>query len=46
MLSENPSEIAQLHHIGTLQTGKRADVLLLNEFLGLQNVYIRGKKLA
>jgi N-acetylglucosamine-6-phosphate deacetylase len=42
MLSENPARIAQLHHVGTLNPSKRADILLFDENLQLSEVFVGG----
>jgi len=43
MLSENPARIANLHHVGTLDVGKRGDVLLFDENYSLQHTVIAGR---
>jgi len=42
MLSENPAKIAGLNHIGSIQPGKRADLLISSENLTLEKVFISG----
>jgi len=43
MLSENPARIAGLNHIGKIQIGKRADLLLFSEDFDLKQVLIGGE---
>jgi len=42
MLTQNPATIAGLDHIGILEKGKRADVLLFSQNLQLEKVFING----
>jgi N-acetylglucosamine-6-phosphate deacetylase len=42
MLSSTPATIAGLSHIGSLQIGKRADFLVLDEALSLKQTFING----
>lgn len=39
-----PAKAARLDHIGSIEVGKQADLLLLTEELELDSVYIDGKK--
>jgi N-acetylglucosamine-6-phosphate deacetylase len=43
MLSENPARIANLTHLGTLEVGKRGDVLIFDNNYELQTTIIAGK---
>uniref|UniRef100_A0A6B2L667 Amidohydrolase-related domain-containing protein n=1 Tax=Arcella intermedia TaxID=1963864 RepID=A0A6B2L667_9EUKA len=43
MLSENPAKIIGLNHIGLLKPNYRADILIFNSNLDLQNVFINGQ---
>ena len=42
MCCTNPARIAGLKHVGTLEPGKRADMLLMDGALGLQRVIVAG----
>ena len=42
MCCTNPARIAGLKHVGTLEPGKRADMLLMDGTLGLQRVIVAG----
>jgi N-acetylglucosamine-6-phosphate deacetylase len=43
MLTENPARIANLTHLGTLEVGKRGDVLIFDNNYELQTTIIAGK---
>lgn len=45
MASATPAQILRRTDIGSLQQGKRADVLLLNEDLEVQRVFVEGREL-
>lgn len=44
-VSAAPAKAVRLDHIGTIETGKQADLLLLTDALELDSVYIDGKKI-
>ena len=45
LVSGTPAKVAKLHHVGSLEAGKRADVLLLSREpeLRLEKVFVNGR---
>jgi len=46
MASATPAEILGRGDIGSLEKGKRADLLMLNEDLEVQRVFVEGEELS
>lgn len=42
MCSSNPARIAGLHHVGTLEVGRRADIVMMDDELAIQSVIVSG----
>lgn len=42
MCSSNPARIAGLQHVGTLEVGRRADVVMMDDELAIQSVIVSG----
>ena len=42
-VSENPARVAGLRHVGAIQVGRRADLLLLRADLSLHTTIVAGR---
>ena len=42
MCSSNPARIAGLQHVGTLEVGRRADIVMMDDELAIQSVIVSG----
>jgi N-acetylglucosamine-6-phosphate deacetylase len=43
MLAENPAKVAQLHHVGSIEVGKRADMLFFTPDYSLVKTIVAGR---